>query len=130
MFINRLFFLLEGSFAKPCTETPADPVTFAVYPISDSQAIAVWDKPMGGDIAFQLTFRLDAALRFKLIEGLQSYGPMDMALLAGLEPNTKYHAELRFYCGKNSLLETEWVKIKFTTLQKGRLSQKLLILIF
>ncbi len=85
---------------------------------------------MGSDIAFQLTFRLDAALRFKLVEGLQSYGPMDMVLLAGLEPNTKYHAELRFYCGKNSLLETEWVKIQFTTLAKGRLLQRSVNVVF
>ncbi len=72
---------------------------------------------MGEDLAFQLTYRLDAALRFKLVEGLQSYGPTHVVMLEHLDPNTKYHAQIRFYCGRNSNLATDWSIIKFSTLR-------------
>ncbi len=75
---------------------------------------------MGEDYVFQSTYRLDSAIRFKTVEGLQGYGPMDMYVISGLKPFTKYYVDVRIYCGRNSNYKSRWISTTFTTLKKGK----------
>ncbi len=71
---------------------------------------------MGDGYAFQIAYRLDAAIRTKYIQGLQGFGQMDMAVIYNLEPSTKYHFQIRFYCGLNADYKSYWISTTATTL--------------
>ncbi len=98
-----------------CSPNIQGPGNFAAYPISDSQALLAWGKPLGEGYVFQVIYRLDAAIRIKKLQELQGFGPMDMVVISGLKPSTKYHAEIRFYCGLNSYYASYWISTTFTT---------------
>ncbi len=96
-----------------------DPKNFAAYPVSDSQAILIWDKPTGIDYAFLLMYKVNTQIRYKTMQGLQGFGTMDMAVLSELKPKTEYYAQVEFYCAGAPYIRSKVIPIRFTTLAKG-----------
>ncbi len=116
---TNAFFVVEESFGYRCSSKLPDPNNHAIYPISDSQAIVIWDKPMGYDYAYLITYRLAIEIRFIAMQDLQGFGTMDIAIIRGLRPSTDYHLQLQFYCGGNPLLRSNNIPKNFTTLPAG-----------
>ncbi len=59
-------------------------------------------------------------VRFKVIQGIQGYGPMDMMLLSDLDPATPYLVKVQSMCALNSDYKTDWQPVEFTTLAAGK----------
>ncbi len=96
-----------------------DPKNFAAYAVSDSQAILTWDKPTGYDYAFLMVYRPAIEIRYKVIQALQGFGTMEMAILKDLRPGTRYYAQVEFYCAGAQSIRSHIITMEFNTLPTG-----------
>ncbi len=103
----------------PCTTTPPTPANITTFPISDSQVIIAWDKPIGSDYTFLMYYSNYWGIRETEMSGPEGFGTMHIVVLSGLEPSTKYKASIKHICAKDRSLKSAYVDITFITNAKG-----------
>ncbi len=117
--IDLFFYILEGVVNIPCTTTPPAPANITTFPISDSQVIIAWDKPVGSGYTYLMYYSNYYAIRETEVSGNEGFGTMHIIVLSSLESKSKYKASIKHICAQNRNLKSPYVDITFDAPNHG-----------